>query len=251
MLTIGVYIITKNEEENIRQCLESVKQADEIVLVDDFSSDKTLEIAREYNCKIFQTQWQGYGKQKQFALEKLTTDWALNIDADEQVSVELANEMHYIVERGPLTVNGYEIPFTFYFLNHRLRYGGCGTEKHLRLFRRIKGRYDKTVIHETLSVEGKKGLLRNPIIHHSYKDEDEYFRKFEEYTTLAAEEMYQRGEKASWYKFLSFPWEFFRRVVLYGAFLDGRAGWKYAWYSSLYALEKYKKLWLKCRVTKK
>ncbi len=242
MQTIGVYIITKNEEHNIRTCLESVKWADEIVLVDDYSTDKTVEIAREYKCRIIQSHWRGYGKQKQFALERLSTEWALNIDGDEQVSSKLATEILYEINRGLLTIDGYEIPFEFYFLEHRMRFGGCGSEKHLRLFRRKKGKYDKTTIHETLAVDGKIGLLKNPVIHHSYRDQDEYFQKFEEYTTLAAQEMHQAGKKARWYKFLSFPWELFRRVILYGGFLDGLAGLKYAWYSSLYVLVKYKKL---------
>ncbi len=242
MQTIGVYLITKNEEHNIRECLESVKWADEIVLVDDNSTDKTVEIAREYHCKIVPSHWRGYGKQKQFALEHLRTEWALNIDADEQVSPKLATEILYEINRGPLTIDGYEIPFEFFFLGQRMRFGGCGSEKHLRLFRRKKGKYDKTAIHETLAVEGAIGLLKNPVIHHSYQDETEYFQKFEEYTTLAAQEMHKAGKKAHWYKFLGFPWELFRRIILYGAFLDGVAGLKYAWYSSLYVLVKYKKL---------
>lgn len=242
MQTIGVYIITKNEEHNIRECLESVKWADEIVLIDDNSTDETVEIAREYRCQIIQSQWRGYGLQKQFALEHLATEWALNIDGDERVSKNLATEILYTINRGPLTIGGYELPFEFYFLGQRMRFGGCGSEKHLRLFRRKKGKYDKTTIHETLVVEGEIGLLKNPVIHHSYWDEAEYFKKFEEYTTLAAQEMHKAGKKAHWYKFLSFPWELFRRIIIYGAFLDGLAGLKYAWYSSLYVLVKYKKL---------
>lgn len=242
MPTIGVYIITKNEEHDIRPCLESVKWADEIVLVDDFSTDKTLAIAREFKCKILQTEWRGYGKQKQFALEQLTTDWVLNIDADERVTPELAEEIQSKVKNQKSKISGYEIPFVFYFLGHRMRFGGCGGEKHVRLFQRDKGRYDKTVIHETLAVEGAIGLLKKPIVHYSYRDKEEYFKKFEEYTTLAAAEMYRQGKTARWYTFLKFTWELSRRVVLYGAFLDGAAGVRYAWYSSLYVLAKYKKL---------
>ncbi len=93
MQTIGVYIITKNEEHNIRECLESAKWADEIVLVDDNSTDKTVEIAREYRCQIIQSQWRGYGLQKQYALEHLAAEWALNIDGDERVSKNLATEI--------------------------------------------------------------------------------------------------------------------------------------------------------------
>ena len=237
-----MYIITKNEEDNIRECLESVKWAEEIVLVDDFSKDRTLEIAKEYNCKITQAEWQGYGKQKQFALEKLTTDWALNIDADERVTIELATEIRYTTARGKLGVNAYEIPFVFYFLGHRMRFGGCGGEKHLRLFRRKKAKYDKTKIHETLSIEGDTGLLKNPIIHHSYRDMKDYLEKFEQYTTLAAEAMREDGKKPNVFNYLSFPWEFFRRYILCLGFLDRVAGLRYAWYSSLYVLVKYKKL---------
>lgn len=242
MQTIGVYIITKNEEHNIRKCLESVKWADEIVLVDDHSTDQTVEIAREYGCQIIPSHWRGYGQQKQFALEHLATEWAMNIDADERVSPKLSIEIVDVISRGSLTAHGYEIPFEFYFLGHWMRFGGCGNEKHLRLFRREKGKYDKTTIHETLAVSGKIDLLENPILHYSYQDEAEYFKKFEEYTTLAAQEMHRQGKKAHWYKFLSFPWELFRRLILHLGFLDGVAGIKYTWYSSLYVLVKYKKL---------
>ncbi len=251
MQTIGVYIITKNEEENIGACLESVKWAEEIVLVDDFSSDRTIAIAKEYNCQIIQSEWRGYGKQKQFALENLHTDWALNIDADERVTTELATEIRYVTERGKLGVNGYEIPFIFYFLKHRMRYGGCGGEKHLRLFRRNQAKYDQTKVHENMSVDGEIGLLKNPIIHHSYKNMEDYLNKFEIYTSLAADLMYERGKRPNILNFLAFPWEFFRRYILFLGFLDGQAGLIYAWNSSLYVLVKYKKLWLKYHPTKK
>ncbi|MFH1239386.1 MAG: glycosyltransferase family 2 protein, partial [bacterium] len=183
MTNISACIITKNEENDIRDCLESITWADEIILVDDGSTDKTLEIARQFTDKIYQQAWLGYGKQKQLAVDKASGEWILSIDADERVTPELAEEIQLIAHSSSatsasadkqLTVNGYEIPFRFYFLNHLMRFGGCGREKHLRLFKKAKGRFDEQAIHEGIMVEGEISQLKNYMLHFSYQDKEEY-----------------------------------------------------------------------------
>ncbi len=243
MHKISACIITKNEEHNIRECLESVKWADEIIVVDDFSQDKTLDIARGYTDKIYQQAWLGYGPQKQFAVDKANGEWILSIDADERVTPELKDEILNRVKKQGSRTNGFYIPFRFYFLNHLMRFGGCGREKHLRLFRKDKGRFDEKFIHEGIAVEGKIGRLNNYILHFSYKDKVEYFNKLKEYTSLDAQKRFAVEKKALWYHIVLLPaWEFIFKFILKLGFLDGVYGFLWAWFSSYYVFIKYMKL---------
>ena len=153
-------------------------------MVDSESTDNTVEIAEIYTKKVFINPWSGYSDQKKYALSKASNDWVLSIDADERVTPELQKELKLIVQSAfladfseklqenqnagdrQLTVNGFKIPFIFYFFNHRMRFGGCGNERHLRFFRKDKGRFDAKFIHEGIAVEGKIGRLKNYILHY-------------------------------------------------------------------------------------
>lgn len=243
MPTISACIITKNEEHNIRDCLESVTWADEVIIVDDYSTDKTLEIAHQYTGKIYRQDWLGYGKQKQFAVDKASGEWVLSIDADERVTPELAEEIKLTVDSSQLTVNGFYIPFNFYFLNHLMRFSGCGGEKHIRLFRKDKGRFSKAAIHEGIEVEGAIGRLKNYMLHFSYQDKEEYFKKLDIYTTLDAEKRFKAGKKAGWGHTTILPvWEFLSKFIFKLGFLDGVYGFYWALYSAQYVYAKYAKL---------
>src|SRR5687768_15864459 len=174
MAKLSVIIIAKNEERDLPGCLDSVKGlADEVVLVDGHSSDRTREIARAAGAKVFEKDWEGYGPQKQHALEQATGDWVLNLDADERLSPPLAEEIRNVLG-GSGAANGYELPFHVYFLGRRLRFGGCAREFHVRLFRRPAASYAGKAIHEGITVTPPLARLTAPVVHESYYDLGEY-----------------------------------------------------------------------------
>ncbi|MFH1352780.1 MAG: glycosyltransferase family 2 protein [bacterium] len=241
-MKLSVIIITKNEKDNIIACLESVKWADEIVVVDTGSSDKTAELCGRYTDKIFFSEWMGFGQLKNFAVQKTTGDWILNIDADERVSGRLRDEIRKVVSC-PSHFDGFYIPFLFYFMGHPMRYGGLGSEKHLRLFKKDKGRFKDDAVHEAVAVSGAVGKLGGFMEHRSYRDLKEYFRKFNFYTSITAEEKHRRGVKFCFFNLFRIPFEIFVRFVLKLGFLDGVYGFVYAVLSAFYAWVKYIKLW--------
>jgi glycosyltransferase involved in cell wall biosynthesis len=241
MNNISVIIITYNEEENIRECLEGVKWADEIIIVDSFSTDKTLQICKDYTDRIFQRKWEGFGFQKQFALEQTTLDWVLSIDADERVSGELEEEI--LSNKNTLDKDGYCMPFKFYWLGKQLRFGGCGKERHIRLFRREKAKF-QGLIHEKLLIDGEIGYLKNPIIHVSYKNIENYFNKFNLYSTMIANQRFKEGRKIPFvFQIFASICDFFNRYIFKLGFLDGMPGFLWASFSSFHRLVKYAKLW--------
>jgi glycosyltransferase involved in cell wall biosynthesis len=234
-------IITYNEAENIRQCLEGVHWADEIIIVDSFSTDKTLEICKEFTDKIVQRKWEGFGFQKQFALEQTSSDWVLSIDADERVSGELREEI--LSKKNGLDKDGYFIPFKFYWLGTQLRFGGCGKERHVRLFRREKAKFEG-VIHEKLLIDGEIGHLEHPIIHVSYQNIEDYFSKFNLYSTMVANQRFKEGRRIPFVlQIFASGWDFIRRYVLELGFFDGIPGFLWASFSAFHRLVKYAKLW--------
>ncbi|MDI6736609.1 MAG: glycosyltransferase family 2 protein [bacterium] len=241
-MTISVIIITYNEEENIKECLESVKWADEIIVVDSFSSDKTVQIGKEYTDKVIQKEFSGDGPQRQVALNLATKDWILNLDADERVSKELKEEILSKINNHRLTASAYYIPYKFYWLGKPLRFGRFGVEKHVRFFRRDKGRYSTHIVHSKVEVEGKIGHFKNHIFHFSYKDIEDYFTRLNQYTTLSAVKKFNEGKKAHFDQFFP-PVDFCIRYFLKLGFLDGMPGFLYAWFSSFHRFVKYAKLW--------
>ena len=239
MTKLSVIIITKNEEENIRDCLETVKWADEIIIVDSFSRDKTVEIAKEYTGKIFQKEWMGYGKQKNFALEKVTGDWVLNIDADERVTKELAQEIKEAIQEKEY--DGYYIPNKAYFLGKWIRHSGWYPDYHLRLFKKGKGRFNERIVHEAVQIAGKKDYLKGSIEHFTAKSIGEYLKRMDKYAKLTIEE---RGGRAGWHQvFFRPPFTFFKMYIIKRGFLDGIHGLILALCHSFYTFSKYARLW--------
>lgn len=243
MADISVILITKNEEHEIKACLDSIKWVGEIILVDGFSEDATVSIARKYTDKIYQRKWDGYGSQKQYALEKATGEWILSIDADERVTPELKTEILEFIKSPKQDIAGFNVPYKFYFFGHLMRYGGCSREKHLRFFRRSGSRFTQDSVHEGVHVQGKIDTFKNHIIHNSYKDIDEYFEKFNLYTSLDAEKKFARGMRTSVWRFFICKWVFLNRYIFKLGFMDGVYGLLWALFSSFYALVKYAKLW--------
>lgn len=242
MTKLSCVIITKNEEKNLRRCLESVPFADEIIVVDSQSVDNTLEIAREFNAKIYSPVWKGYGPAKQEGVRHASHDWILSIDADEVVSEPLRQTIEALLSGG-FAADGYYIPRKTNFIGRWINHSGWYPDYVLRLFNKQKGRFDEAVVHEKVIVEGKTGYLKEDLLHYSYPTLEEYFRKFNNYTTIGAEELHQRGVKSGLVKLLfKPPVQFFKSYCVKLGILDGIEGFLISFLSSVAVLVKYAKL---------
>ncbi len=242
MEKVSVAVITKDEERNIGLCLESVRWADEIIVVDAGSKDKTREICEQYGAKVFLEEWQGFGRQKNIAVEKTKNEWILNIDADERVTPELAAEIAEVLDEKPV-VNGFYIPRKNFFGSRWIRHGGWYPDYNLRLFRKSKGRFQERKVHEKVILEGQAGYLKNPLEHRTYNNLKEFLQRQDFYSDLAAQEMLQEGRKSYFYDFLFRPcWTFLQMYILRAGFLDGYYGFLLARLYAYYTLAKYGKL---------
>ena len=211
-------------------------------MVDDHSTDETVRLCEALGARTFSRTLEGFAAQKQYALDQTTGEWALSIDADERVTPKLAELIrHTITSAGAL--NGYRLRREMYFLGHRLRFGGVGTDWPVRLIRKNGGRYVPTQVHERIEVSGLVGDLDAPLAHYSYATLSEYLEKSNHYTTLAAQDLWARGRRYSPLDYLRPLWELFARIVLKSAWLDGAPGLMYAAFSSHAAWVRSMKLW--------
>lgn len=243
MVRLSAFLIAKNEARDLAVCLESLRRlADETVLVDDESTDETVAIAQRFGVRTFTRKLDGFAAQKQFALEQITGDWALSVDADERIPAALSQEIRKIIEQ-PAGAAGYEIRRRFYFLGRELKFGGLGHDWVLRLFKRGAGHFRPVRVHESIEVAGPIERLNEPMDHFSYATLDEYLEKCHHYTSLAAQDLWSRGRRASWLDHLRPGWELFSRLVVKGAWLDGQRGMMYAALSAHTAWLRAMKLW--------
>jgi len=187
--TISACIITYNEEDNIRQCLESVKWCDEITITDSLSNDRTLEICREYTDKIYTRPYSGNIDQKNYAAAQATKDWILSLDADERVTPELEKEIRRVLQQKNPRVCGYYFKRQAYLFGKWIKHCGWYPDYKLRLFRRNKGRFEGREPHDQLAVNGKTRRLKGAIEHYTYKNLKEYIAKIERYSFTAAMNM--------------------------------------------------------------
>ena len=245
MSRLSVVIITYNEEENIKDCLESVKWAEEIIVVDSFSQDKTVEICREFTDKIYLKDFKGYALEKNFGIEKAQGEWILNIDADERVSPQLQKEIEGILKEGT-PYSGFLIPRKNYFLGKWMRYGGWYPDRLLRLFKKEKGKFELREVHEKVLVEGELGFLSSPLIHNTYKNITQYIKKQNNYSTLAARELAKTKKdfKGSIFNLsLQIILKFLETYIYKGGVLDGLYGFLVSVLSSFFVFVKWTKLW--------
>ncbi len=240
---ITLFIIAKNEAHRIASCILSARDiVSEVIVVDSLSTDKTALVCKELGAQVYPRDFDGFASQKNFALSKVTGDWALNLDADEQLSPQLKNEILQAVCNE--NVAGYYFPFCNYFLGKKMRFSGLNKEKHLRLVRTPKAHYVGGLVHEGLEVDGRLETLKNPVNHFSYDTIENYFNKFNKYTSLAAQQMYTNGKRFCLLKvLLTLPYEFIKRYLLKLGFLDGMRGLLWASFSTYYVYVKYAKLW--------
>jgi len=219
-------IITFNEEKNIREVLECFDFCDEIIVVDSFSIDKTLEIAKEFSkVEIIQNKFEDFTKQRNIALDAAKNDWVLFLDGDERITPQLREEI--IIELNQsIKKDAYYFYRKFFFAGNPINYSGTQTDKNFRLFRKSKARYiaDKKV-HETLKVSGEIGELKNKLLHYSVTDQDSYLKKMVHYGVLKGQELSQKGKKYSILtQYSKTVFKFFKGYVLRLGFLDGKFG---------------------------
>lgn len=240
---LSVTIITKNEEERIRACLESIAWAQEIVVVDAESTDRTVEIARTFTPKIFVRPWSGFADQKNFALAQATQPWILSLDADEQVTPELRGEIQAILEAdGPF--DGYYLPRKSFFLGRWIRYGTWFPDYQLRLFRRGWGIFRPVSVHEAVEVKGRLGHLAAPLLHFSYESIGDFVERSNLYSTLAAQDLIRQGQRVSWLDLTFRPLgRFCSMYFLHRGFLDGSHGFLLAVLYSYYVFLRSAKVW--------
>jgi glycosyltransferase involved in cell wall biosynthesis len=242
--SLSVIVITKNEERNIVECLESARWASEIVVVDGGSDDKTVELARGFTSKVYLKPWEGYGASKNFALQQCTCDWVLWLDADERLTKELSSEVLAVVNQEPGDYAGYEVPRRAFFLGRWIRHSGWYPGYVLRLFRRGTGEFTENKVHERLDIHGKVGRLQSDLLHFTDPNLWHYFEKFNRYTTLAAEELDGGGVHFGVAQLIVKPvWVFTRMYVVKMGFLDGIQGFILSVVSACYVFTKYAKLW--------
>jgi glycosyltransferase involved in cell wall biosynthesis len=185
---LSAVIVTQNEEKNIGRCLGSLKFADEIVVVDAFSEDRTVEIARAFGARVVSRKWDGFATQKQFAIGEAGGEWVLLVDSDEAVSGELAGEIRAVVAKDDARPAGFRIRRSNYFLGEPMPFGPWGKDYTLRLFRKTRGAIDARPVHEGVRVDGEVGTLEGPLFHYTHQTLSESFRRLDRYTTLEAVE---------------------------------------------------------------
>lgn len=242
---LTVVIITKNEARNVADCLESVRWADEIIVVDACSEDRTAEIARRYTDQVHVRAWAGYGPQKNFAIDRARFEWVLVLDADERVPEPLKQEiLHTVSGARPDGPVGYEIARRNFFYGAWVSGGGLYPDCQQRLFRREAGRYDDTMVHERLELRGPVGRLRHPMDHFSMPTISHHVRKIMLYTTLAAKEKLKRRRAISPAQVgTHHVGTFFKSYVLRQGYRDGVRGLIVALFAAMYTFVKYAKAW--------
>ncbi|MCX7091680.1 MAG: glycosyltransferase family 2 protein [Legionellales bacterium] len=221
---LSVMIIAKNEAATIRRCLEALGWADEIIVLDSGSEDATVAIAREYTPHVFQTDWQGFGVQKQRALEKASGDWILNLDADEVITEALRDEILAAISRDQMS--GFRVPIRMYFYGKALRFS-AGPQRHVRLFKRLGARFSNDLVHEKILLpeNSQLGRLKNPILHHSFRDVSHALAKMNLYSSYSARIRIDAKKRHTLTQtVLSSLWMFFRCYILQRGFLDGKPG---------------------------
>jgi glycosyltransferase involved in cell wall biosynthesis len=248
MSKLSVVIITFNEEKNILRCLDSVRDiADEVVVIDSNSTDKTIQLCEQQGCRVFTRKFDFHAKQKQYAVNQATYDWIFSIDADEILSDELKIEIGSLFEKVKLPEtdvqpenSGYIIPRRLFYMGHRMMMSGA--DKTIRLFDRRKARFALVPIHEYVKVDGPVGSLKGKIIHYSYRDIAHHIETINSYTSYAAEG-YKKANKSfsKFWVFLKFPVTFFIHYIIRGGILDGYPGFMWSFFAAFHTSVKIAK----------
>lgn len=242
---LSVILITKNEEANLKDCLESISFANEIIVVDSQSSDKTVEIAQSFGAKVENTSdWPGFGPQKNRALNLATQDWVLSIDADERVTPELKDEILAVIN-GISSADCYAIPRLSWYCGRFIKHSGWYPDYVDRLFKRGSAKFSDHLVHERLLPNGTVKKLKHHFLHYSFKNFSQVLQKIDGYSTASAEQALKKGKKSSVLKAIGHGlWAFFRTYFLRLGFLDGQQGLALAISNAEGTYYRYIKIWL-------
>lgn len=232
-----------NEERNIAECIDSVKWADEIFVVDSFSTDRTPELARERGVRFVQHEYVNSATQKNWAIPQATHDWVMVVDSDERVTPELRDEvLAVLASNDPL--EGYYIRRLNHFVGKRVRFSGWQNDRCIRLFRRDKSRYQDRHVHADVIVDGRVGQLKSMLLHYTFESFDQYMKKFDRYTSWAARDRAKKTSVVRWHHLTLRPLgRFFKQYILRLGFLDGSAGLVISTLAAYSVFMKYAKLW--------
>ncbi len=243
MTPLSVIVITRNEERNIAACLESVRWADELVVVDAQSKDNTIGLARQFTQKVFVKPWRSFSDAKEFAVSKSRNEWILWLDADERVTPELASEIEALLISSPEN-DAYTVARRAYFLGRWIRHSGWYPGRVARLFRKDRATFSSALVHEGLRVQGAVGELHHDLLHFTDPNLYHYMEKFNRYTSLSGKESFEAGRRFRIVDLFVRPlWLFVKMYVLRLGFLDGVPGLLLAMLSSVYVFTKYAKIW--------
>jgi glycosyltransferase involved in cell wall biosynthesis len=238
---ISATIITLNEERNIARAIESLRCADEIVVIDSGSTDRTTEIAEQLGARVVESAWPGYANQKNHAAAQASHDWILSLDADESLSEALEAEIWRLKKNGT-EYDAYTMPRMARYLGRWIRHSGWYPDRKVRLYDRRKSTWVGKFVHETVTVEGRLGHLDGNLLHFTCDSLSEHLRTMDRYTTLAAQQLLESGESIAFARILfAPPWTFFQTYVLKLGFLDGVEGLAIANMAALYNFVKYAK----------
>ncbi|PRX54109.1 glycosyltransferase family 2 protein [Flagellimonas meridianipacifica] len=241
---LSALVITYNEIGYIERCLESISFADEILVVDSYSTDGTYEyLLKHPKVKVLQHPFENFTAQKSYALSQSTHDWTLFVDADEVVTPALRKEIQQTI-RKPNACEAYWFYRKFMFKNQPLRFSGWQTDKNHRLFRKSKAKYtDKKIVHETLEVDGKSGILKNRLTHYCFKNYQDYKGKMLRYGGLRAQEEFLKGKSFNYFKLWAKPtWRFLYNYIVRLGVLDMERGVQICWLNALSVHERYRML---------
>jgi len=240
---ISAIVVCFNEEDNIGDCLESLKWCDEIVVVDSFSTDRTVEICRRYTDRVVQRAWAGYRDQKAFAHSLATKEWVFLVDADERVPPELRSEIREALTRMGGRYAAFSVPRLVYYLGRWWRRGGWYPDYDIRIFRRDRASWGGMDPHERILIDGKVCRLRHPLHHFSYRDISDHLKRINRFTTVSAAELRGQGREARWTDILLRPaFRFFRFYLWKRGFLEGFPGFFIAATAAVYVFLRYAKL---------
>ncbi|MFH1034412.1 MAG: glycosyltransferase family 2 protein [Pseudomonadota bacterium] len=244
MPSLSVALICQNEEANLPAWLEAVAGvADQVVAVDSGSTDRTLDLLRGAGALVLERPWSGYTDQRNAAADLCAGDWILFLDADERPDAQLSQALLALRNGPEPREQGFELDYKVFFFGRHLAHGGYGGERHLRLYRRGRGRWEARQVHERLLVDGPVGRLPGRVEHHSYGSVGEYLRRLDRYSSQAARQMHAAGRRASGLKAWGHAaWAFGSRYLLRLGFLDGFEGYLAARLEALYTLTKYARL---------
>jgi glycosyltransferase involved in cell wall biosynthesis len=244
---ISAVIITRDEERNIERCLASLGWADEILVVDSGSTDRTVEICRRRGSKVITAEWLGFGRTKRLAVASAAHDWVLSVDADEEVTPELGKEIVATLSHERVK-DGYKVVRLAMYLGKWIHHCGWGGRYTLRLFDRTKGTFTEDIIHEQVKIDGEVGKLTHVLKHYTYPDLETVARKTEVFAEAGAQALHARGKRSSLAgAYLHAVWTFVRVYIVKAGFLDGRIGLVLATNYAHEVYLKYLKAWEKNR----